>query len=840
MADRQRKGTYHFRTMTETDHSSHRDAMAARALAWIESAYDPVVCLDLDLVIRYANPAFGSLVGAEPGRCVGQAFIELAPLRTERDAVVATIRRAGIERFRQDAAYRTDDGVSELLFSARPDMDAADELVGYVVATRDVTAIRAVERALQRSEADFRTLAENSPDSIVRYGPDGRITYSNLRFGHRREGMIGRRPSESATFDPIEMAEYERLIERALATGEPGSVEVHVPGDGARVHNVQIRAERSSDGAIASVLTIGRDITELVLARESIAAKEREFRSLAENASDFIARWGTDGTVLYANPAFASIDGRPADVLIGSRSKWVDDPSYHEFGTVIRRLIATGRPETIEQHVIDPARGLGERVHEVRLVPEYDQLGRLVSVLGLGRDVTDVVRHRVELERLARTDMLTGIANRQVLYDQGPALLERSLADGRRVGMMLLDLDGFKHVNDRFGHRAGDELLRVVGARLRGCIRDADLLVRLGGDEFVIVVPDLADPAQMDDLVDRVRLSLTEMSALDGLRVARVDASIGVVLHPDDGTTVDVLLANADMAMYQAKRNGRGRVEYFRSALISALERRRTIEQSLLDCRFAADFELHLQPVFALDGSDTIVGAEALARWDHPELGPIPPAEFIPVAEECGRIVELGRWALLRAAELAVRYNRGRATPLRIAVNVSTRQFALDDVAAAVAAAVRATGCRPTWLTIEITESLLLEDSTSVQRALDAVRSTGVTVAIDDFGMGYSALHYLARFPVDHLKIDRSFVAGIGADDRRTELVRAFMALAQALGLSPIAEGIETVEQLAFLRSVGCRNGQGYLLARPAPPDDFERLLAGGSSPRERAHVTAR
>ncbi len=826
-------------TMTETDHPRDRDAMAARALEWIESAYDPVVCLDLDLVIRYANPAFGVLVGVEPCRCVGRRFFELAPFATERDAVAATIRRAGAERYRQDAAVGADDGSSEFLLSARPDADAAGALVGYVVATRDVTAVRSVERALQQSEAEFRTLAENSPDSIVRYGPDGRITYSNLRFGHRRDGMIGRRPTESTTFDPDEMAEYERLIARALATGEPGSVDIHDPVDPSRVHNVQIRAERDA-GAIASVLTIGRDITELVLARESIAAKEREFRSLAENASDYIARWGTDGTVLYANPAFASIDGRPAEVLIGSRSKWVDDPAYHEFRTTIRRLIATGQPKTIEQYVIDPARGSDERVHEVRLVPELDQLGRVVSVLGLGRDVTDVVRHRLELERLARTDTLTGIANRQVLYDQGPPMLERSIASGRRVGMMLLDLDGFKHVNDRFGHRAGDELLRVVGARLRGCIRDDDLLVRLGGDEFVIVVPDLADPAQMDDLVDRVRLSLTEMSALDGLRVARVDASIGVVLHPDDGATVDVLLANADMAMYQAKRNGRGRVEYFRSDLISALERRRSIEQSLLDCRFAAEFELHLQPVFALDGSDTIVGAEALARWHHPELGPIPPAEFIPVAEECGRIVELGRWALLRAAELAVRFNRGRATPLRIAVNVSTRQFALDDVAAAVAAAVRATGCRPTWLTIEITESLLLEDSTSVQRALDAVRSTGVTVAIDDFGMGYSALHYLARFPVDHLKIDSSFVAGIGADDRRTELVRAFMALAHALGLSPIAEGIETVEQLAFLRSVGCRNGQGYLLARPAPPDDFERMCASGASARDRAHLTVR
>ncbi len=811
--------------MSPQDHSTNSNELAARALSWVESAYDPVVCLGLDLAIVYANPAFAALVGVEPDRCVGRPYFELAPFRGVAESVAATIRRAGADRFRQDAAFPGDDGTSEFLFSIRPDLAGTDELLGYVVATRDVTAVRAVERALQQSETDFRTLAENSPDSIVRYGPDCRAVYSNLRFEDRRDAGVGRRPTESKSFDPAEMAEYERLIRRALDTGEPGSIEVHVPGRWTAVHSLQIRAERDADGAITSALTIGRDITELVRAREAIADKEREFRSLAENASDLIARWATDGKVLYANPAFASIDGCSPAELIGSRAAQLTTQRHREFDATVRQIVRSGCPATIEQRVIDPAVRPDERVHEVRLVPELDQHGRVVSVLGLGRDITDVVRHRVELQRLARTDALTGIANRQALYEDAPAMLERSRAAGRRVGMMLMDLDGFKHVNDRFGHRTGDELLRAVGQRLQSCIRDDDLLVRLGGDEFVLVIPDITDPAQMDELADRVRLSLTELSALDDLRVARVDASIGLVLHPDDGATVDVLLANADMAMYQAKRNGRGRVEHFRTDLLSALERRRTIEQSLLECRFISGFELHLQPVFALDGSNTIVGAEALARWDHPELGPLSPAEFIPLAEECGRIVELGRWALLRAAELALRFNRGRAEPLRVAVNVSTRQFALDDVAAAVRAAVSATGCQPAWLTIEITESLLLDDSFSVQRALDAVRAIGVRVAIDDFGMGYSALHYLARFPVDHLKIDRSFVAGIGADDRRTELVRAFMALAQALGLSPIAEGIETVEQLEFLRSVGCRLGQGYLLSRPLPPDDFGGLL---------------
>jgi EAL domain-containing protein (putative c-di-GMP-specific phosphodiesterase class I) len=300
-------------------------------------------------------------------------------------------------------------------------------------------------------------------------------------------------------------------------------------------------------------------------------------------------------------------------------------------------------------------------------------------------------------------------------------------------------------------------------------------------------------------------------------------------MYPEDAATVHDLLAHADMAMYQAKRNGRGRVEHFRSELSAAMERRRSIERALVDGDIEDSFELHLQPVYSLGATPRVVGAEALARWSHPELGVVAPSEFIPIAEECGRIVQLGRWALRRAAELAVVCEQAAGRPIRIAVNVSTLQFALDDVAAVALAAADTAGCAATSLGIEITESLLLDDSAAVHGTLGRLRAAGIGVAIDDFGMGYSALHYLARFPVDQLKIDRSFVQGIGTSDRRTELVRAFVALARALDLAPIAEGVETAEQLEFLRELGCTMGQGYLFSRPVPVHELFPQLVGDS-----------
>jgi diguanylate cyclase (GGDEF)-like protein/PAS domain S-box-containing protein len=806
-----------------------KERFAPRTFAWVESAYDPLVLLDLDLRVEYANPAFGRFVGRPVVDCIGLPWVDLCDL-AGRDAV-DQIRRAGEVRARIDGEHRTRDGSRSIVIGARPDHDDAGRLIGYVVALRDYTEQRRAEANLRRRETDFRTLAESSPDIILRYGLDGLTTYGNRQvereLGVDPAVLIGRRPGAGGALHADQVAEFQALVDAALTDGRAGSIELRVRGASGDwlVHNVLVSPELDDDGTVRGALAIGRDVTEQVRARREVADKERDYRRLAENSLDHIVRWAVDGTILYANPAFAEIHRATVAEIVGTLAPWAGARRRSEFADAVRGVIADGIPTTVELHLNDTIT-VGGQVHEVRLVPERDDTGAVVSVLGVGRDVTGVVRHREELERLARTDVLTGIHNRQVLYDQVPGLLEAARVTGRYVGLMLLDLDGFKHVNDRLGHRAGDQLLRAVTERLRVCVRDDDLLVRLGGDEFV-VVSTVRARADIDALADRVRIALGEVSTVDDRRFSRIDASVGVVLFPDDGATVDDLLAHADMAMYQAKRNGRGRVEHFRSELSAALDRRRSIERALVEGDIERSFDLYLQPVYTLGGTPRIVAAEALARWMHPELGAVSPNEFIPIAEECGRIVQLGRWALRRAAELAVVCERAAGRPILIGVNVSTLQFALDDVAAVALDAAETAGCPPTSLGIEITESLLLDDSAAVHGTLGRLRTAGIGVAIDDFGMGYSALHYLARFPVDHLKIDRSFVQGIGTSDRRTELVRAFVALARALDLAPIAEGIETREQLDFLRELGCGMGQGFLFSRPLPVHEFTARLAG-------------
>lgn len=803
---------------------------AARVASWVDSAADAVACVDTDLRVVYVNRSWCELTGREAAASIGERISESRPFGDGTERMIAMLDDAagGAERIVGEIQIGSG---AVLGVSVRPDREQSGIVAGYVVAARDLTRYKEVERALRDRETDFRTLADNSPDNIVRYDVDGRATYCNPalleRLGAAPEDVLGRRADESRPTDAAQTQVYHELVMRAITSGEPGHIDMAVRARSGeeRIHSILIRAERDHGGEIRGALAIGRDITEMVQARQALADKEREFRSLAENATDNIGRWDRDGRLVYANPALSALFGAPLDELRGRRVVDLAPMRFLEVTAAVERVIRFDRGETVETRFTHPLDGQ-EQVHLVRLVPEHDDDGRLVSVLGIGRDITDMVRQRETLERMARTDALTGVANRQLLYERAPDIFAEASTRGTGVGLMLLDLDGFKNVNDRLGHRAGDDLLRIVSQRLAGCLRERDLLVRLGGDEFVIVVTGVGRRDDLSALADRVRLALAEITAGDGARFARVDASIGIAIHPDDGTSMDVLLARADLAMYQAKRNGRGRVEHFRPELAVAIERRAAIEQALVACEFhdgtPAGFEIHLQPIFRLDDPPVVVAAEALARWTHPALGVVSPAEFIPVAEECGRIAQFGRWVLQRSAEMAVRCNLGRPTPLRIGVNVSTRQFALDDVVAAMDEALELAGCDPAWLLIEITESLLLEDSTAVRCTLDTLGKRGVAIAIDDFGMGYSALHYLSRFPVDDLKIDRAFTAGIGDGVRRTELVRAFVALAGALDLDVIAEGIETDEQLRFLQEIGCAHGQGYLLARPMPIGAFE------------------
>ncbi len=447
-----------------------------------------------------------------------------------------------------------------------------------------------------------------------------------------------------------------------------------------------------------------------------------------------------------------------------------------------------------------------------------DVVGGLVVTL---RDVTDRLALEAQLERRAFQDDLTGLANRALFADRVAHALDRSARDeGGHVGVLFLDLDDFKAVNDGMGHGAGDELLRGVATRMRVGLRPADTVARLGGDEFAILLENVPSPEFAFGIATRVLELLSLPIEVAGVSLA-VPASVGVTLATET-STVESLLRDADIAMYRAKSQGKGRIAMFDETLRDVASRRLALKVELPDALRLAQFRLDYQPIVGVaDG--VIVGFEALIRWHHPQRGLISPGEFIPVAEESGAIVEIGAWVLEEACSQAVRWNERSERPLSISVNVSAAQLRSPAFPGLLRRVLASTGLPHSLLTIELTESVLI-DHVRLAPILGELRAIGVDIAIDDFGTGYSSLSYLQSFPVTSVKVDRSFVSQLTTHGD-SGLVRSILALAEALGLSTVAEGVETPGQLEALSSLDCALVQGYYTGYPQSPEEIEALL---------------
>jgi diguanylate cyclase (GGDEF)-like protein/PAS domain S-box-containing protein len=567
-------------------------------------------------------------------------------------------------------------------------------------------------------------------------------------------------------------------------------------------------------------------VIERAAITESLFAEKERAQVTLNSIGDAVISTDVEGRVTYLNLVAERLTGWQLHEALGHPLEEV----FRIIDAQTRTTIPNPMAMATEGNVTvgpPPAcilirRDAVETAIEDSSAPIHDRRGQVIGAVMVFHDVSTARALTLKLAYIAQHDPLTGLPNRALLNDR----LEQSISQARRhhtaLAMLYLDLDRFKHINDSLGHLVGDQLLQTVALRLTECVRATDTVCRLGGDEFVILLSEVAHTQDAAVIADKILQSI-RMPQLLGNRELHVTASIGIVVHPGDGTAAQALLQNADSAMYEAKNRGRNNYQFYRSELNSSASERLSIESDLRRAMERQELTLHYQPIVNLRTS-AIAGVEALLRWQHPTLGLVFPDRFISIAEESGLIVPIGHWVLREACAQAKFWQDSGFSNLRLAVNISAVELRSKEFVAGVSAILAATGFDPQWLELELTETFLMQHSKSTSLVLGGIKGLGVSLALDDFGTGYSSLSHMRRLPIDTLKVDRSFVHDLtgsagGAGD--ASLVRAIINMGRSLHMRVVAEGVEALEQLTFLKEHGCSEAQGYHFSRPLPAADF-------------------
>ncbi|HEY9527364.1 MAG TPA: EAL domain-containing protein, partial [Anaerolineales bacterium] len=485
---------------------------------------------------------------------------------------------------------------------------------------------------------------------------------------------------------------------------------------------------------------------------------------------------------------------------------------------------------TLREGVIRAADAVQAKRSEDRLRMMQDANAQLViSGIEAHKMTQQVETAKAQLDHLAHHDVLTGLPNRMLLQDRLSHAIELARRQGRQFAMLFMDLDRFKHINDSLGHAVGDQLLQSVARRLMRCMRHSDTVSRQGGDEFVVLLSTIKHPDDAAISAQKILAALAVPHLIGELEL-HVSVSIGISIYPEDGRDAETLIKSADTAMYQAKENGRDNYKFFEQTMNTRAVQRQSIEVGLRRALERHEFVLHYQPKINLY-SNLIVGVEALIRWQHPERGLMPPLQFLPIAEDCGLILPIGRWVLREACLQAQTWMRAGLRPITIAVNTSALEFNATDFLENIRATLDDTGLEPRYLELELTESVLMRDAEFTDSILHGLAGLGVKLAIDDFGTGYSSLSYLRQFPIDTLKIDQSFVSRITSSPDDATIVSAVINMGKSLKLRVIAEGVETPEQRTFLLAQHCDEGQGYYFSYPIAAEALATLLQTGIKP---------
>jgi diguanylate cyclase (GGDEF)-like protein/PAS domain S-box-containing protein len=810
-------------------------ASEERLRALVSSVSDAIVVLAADGAVLYSSPVADAMFEKTPSGESEGLFAAIDPADLPRSVELwdETVSNAGIRPAAEVRLHQEDGSVVDAEVIANNMLDDPS-INGIVMTIRDVTArrrseerLRESEGRLRESEARYRAVVDDQVELVCRYLPDTTLTFVNRAFadfyGRTREELVG-----SQVVDLYPVAERHIPFDRIREFGPGNELQTYdeweLAIDGARrCYRWIDRAFLDAEGQVTEVQSVGHDVTEerraAVLTANQTAILEQVARgvpldetleAIASTVEQYFSRLSCTVFLLDADKETLRLAASPTL----PREAVTDGSMEPAWTTPI--LAADGRTTlgTVAVYDRDPTTPDAEHRRIFSLV------AHLASIAIERKAFEDQLAHQ------SMHDPLTGLPNRVLFLDRLGVSIARGRRTQARVAVLFLDLDRFKNVNDSLGHDAGDELLVSVARRLESVLRPGDTVARFGGDEFTILCEDLLDDPARTRAIEIANRLLEAMGHPFIVRDGEtyVGVSVGIALANSGEETADELLRDADAAMYHAKEAGRGRVAVFDDTIRERALARHATENALHRAIERGELRLFFQPIVNLADARCI-GAEALVRWQHPERGLVPPAEFVSLAEETGLIVPLGAWVLEHAARQAARWQMEHDT-FSVSINLSARQLAQPDLTTQVSDVIERNGVKAQNLTFEITESVLMEDADAVIRVIEQLRAIGVRFAIDDFGTGYSSLGYLKQFAVDTVKIDRAFVDGLGSDPGDHAIVSAVVGLSHALGLTVVAEGVETEAQLVELVALGCDEAQGYFFAPPQPAQDLRALVS--------------
>lgn len=815
-----------------TDLKQTQDALASRESqlrAIMDGVPAPVAYIDRDERCQYVNRPFLQYFGLTAQ--------EVAALRL-RDVVghgIYASAQALLSRALQGESTSFDRLVPGaggdrrwMTIRVVPDTAPGGEVNGAFVLMNDIHGLKQAQEALRASEGELRLIMDNVPARVAYIDRESRFRFLNRHneewLSESRKDLTGRRIGE--VVGDARARQLQPLLTRVFA-GETISTEQLLvqPNGEQRWESVHFAPNRDGEGNVIGIYAVHTDIHDQKRNEEALRRANWMLSSHINNTPLAVLEWDRDFRLVRWSPQAENIFGWRAEEVLGmpiTGSQLTHEADRPTVTELVEKLMAGEQPR---------ATGLNRNYRkdgETIWCEWYhsclnDEQGRIVSILSFVQDVSSRIQAEERLQYLATRDALTGLPNRLLLQERLAQAIAQAKRNGRHVGVLYIDLDRFKNVNDTLGHRIGDELLKQVTKSLSEALRETDLLARLGGDEFMVIVEDFDDAAVLNRVAQKLQDAIAQPFQIEEHDIY-VTSSIGISIYPDDSDDPEGLLKHADVAMYRSKELGRNTYQFFDADLAARRLKQHTLESALRTAVKERSLKLHYQPIVRIAGR-TIVGAEALLRWHDDEHGEIAPQVFIPLAEESGLIHILGDWVLKSAAEQCVAWRKA-GLALTVSINLSGRQFYRDDLAQRILDIVRSAGCEPSWIELEVTESSLLHDLDAIRKVLQRLRDEGFSVAIDDFGTGYSSLSHLKHFPIDTLKIDISFIADLETDPGDAAITEAIIALARGLNLNVVAEGVGSSGQLAFLEARDCHCFQGFLFSEAMAPDEFAQFAA--------------